>query len=117
MSLPQTTGGYALGPDEGEALWFQGARLLVKATADQTEGRFAAVEFLAPKGVAAPLHVHRDDDEFFLVIAGEVRFQLGEDVIEGVPGSLVYGPRKVRHSFHRGFRGGPPALALRAGGC
>ena len=99
MSLPQTTGGYALGPDEGEALWFKGALLLVKATADQTQGRFAAIEFVAPEGVAAPLHVHRDEDEFFLVLAGEVRFQLGEAVIEGGRGSLVYGPRKVGHSF------------------
>ena len=32
MSLPLTTGGYALGPDDGEALWFNGALLLVKAT-------------------------------------------------------------------------------------
>jgi quercetin dioxygenase-like cupin family protein len=100
MSLPDTTDGYALGPDDGEALWFNGALLLVKATAAQTSGRFAAVEFVAPKGLAAPLHVHRDDDEFFLVLSGEVRFQLGEAVIEGVPGSLVYGPRGVRHSFH-----------------
>jgi quercetin dioxygenase-like cupin family protein len=99
MSLPRTTSGYALGPDEGEASWFEGALLLVKATGEQTEGRFAAVEFVAPKGFAAPLHVHRDDDEFFLVLAGEVRFQLGDAVIEGVPGSLVYGPREVRHSF------------------
>jgi hypothetical protein len=32
--------------------WFNDALLLVKATADQTEGRFAAIEFVAPKGVA-----------------------------------------------------------------
>lgn len=100
MSLPRTTDGYALGPGDGEAFWFNGALLLVKATAEQTGGRFAAVEFVAPKGFAAPLHIHRDDDEFFLVLSGEVRFQLGEEVIEGVPGSLVYGPRGVRHSFH-----------------
>src|SRR5687768_13190478 len=100
MSLPQTTKGYAMQPDDGEALWFNGALVLVKASADQTEGRLAAVEFLAPKGFAAPLHVHRADDEFFIVLAGEVRFQLGEEVTEGGPGSLVYGPRGVGHSFH-----------------
>jgi quercetin dioxygenase-like cupin family protein len=100
MSLPQTTGGYALAPDDGEALWFEGGLVIVKATAPQTEGRFAAVEFRGPRGFAAPLHVHHDDDEFFLVLAGEVRIQLGEAVVEGVPGSLVYGPRNVAHSFH-----------------
>jgi quercetin dioxygenase-like cupin family protein len=95
-----TTAGYSLGPDEGEALWFNGALVLVKATADQTGGRLAAVEFVAPKGFASPLHVHRDDDEFFVVLSGDVRFQLGKDVIEAVPGSLVYGSRGVDHAFH-----------------
>jgi quercetin dioxygenase-like cupin family protein len=100
MSVKHTTGGYALGPHEGEAVWFNGGLGLVKASAEQTNGRFAAIEFLLPKGFASPLHVHRDDDEFFLVLDGEIRFQLGETVIEGVGGSLVYGPRNIRHSFH-----------------
>ncbi len=100
MSLPDTTTGYALGPDEGEAIWFNGALGLIKATAAQTQGRFAAIEFRPPKGFGAPLHRHRDDDEFFLVLAGEVRFQLGERVFEGESGTLVYGPRNVPHSFH-----------------
>lgn len=73
MSLPQTTGAYALGPGEGEALWFNGALGLVKASGLQTDGRFAAVEFLAPKGFLSPLHIHRAEDEFFLVLSGEVR--------------------------------------------
>ena len=99
MSLPQTTGGYALGPDEGEALWFNGGLGLLKATGDQTEGHFAAMELLAPKGFASPLHIHRSEDEFFVVLSGEVRVQHGETVIEAVGGSLVYGPRNVAHAF------------------
>ena len=53
MSLPRTTGGYGLGPGEGDALWFNGGLGLLKATGDQTEGRFAVMELLAPKGFAA----------------------------------------------------------------
>jgi quercetin dioxygenase-like cupin family protein len=100
MSLPQTTGGYGLGPGEGEALWFNGGLGVLKATGDQTEGRLAAIELLAPKGFASPLHIHRREDEFFLVLSGEVRVQHGEDVLEAVAGSLVYGPRDVAHAFH-----------------
>lgn len=59
MSLPQTTGGYGLGPGEGEPLWFNGGFGLLKATGVQTEGRFTVMELLAPKGFAAPLHIHR----------------------------------------------------------
>jgi quercetin dioxygenase-like cupin family protein len=99
MSLPQGMGGYGLGPGEGEALWFNGGFALLKATADQTEGRLAAIEFLVPKGFASPLHIHRAEDEFFVVLSGEVRVRHGEDVIEAVAGSLVYGPRDVPHAF------------------
>ena len=38
MSFPLTTGGYGLGPGEGEALWFNGGLGVLKATGDQTEG-------------------------------------------------------------------------------
>lgn len=100
MSLPQTANGYGLEPDEGEPLWFNGGLGLLKATAAQTAGKFAVMELRAPKGFVAPLHRHRADDEFFVVLSGELRFQLGDDVIEAVSGSLLYGPRGVGHSFH-----------------
>jgi quercetin dioxygenase-like cupin family protein len=99
MSLPQVTGGYGLGPGEGEALWFNGGLALLKATGDQTNGRFAVVEWLLPRGFASPLHIHRAEDEFFVVISGEVRVRHADDVIEAVAGSLVYGPRGVAHAF------------------
>jgi len=100
MSIPQIAEGYALGPGEGEPLWFNGGFGLLKATADLTDGRFAAMELLAPKGFASPLHIHRAEDEFFVVLSGEVRVQHGEDIIEAVAGSIVYGPRNVAHAFH-----------------
>lgn len=99
MTLSQTTKGYAVAPDEGEAIWFNGGLCIVKASGPQTNGRLAAVEFRVPAGFAAPLHVHHHDDEMFLVLSGDVRFRLGEDVVKAEVGSLVYGPREVGHSF------------------
>ena len=46
MSIPQASGGYALGPGEGEAVWFNGGLGLLKATAKLTDGNFAAMELL-----------------------------------------------------------------------
>jgi quercetin dioxygenase-like cupin family protein len=100
LSLPASSGPYALGPDDGEALWFNGALGLLRATATQTEGRFAAFELRPRKGFAAPLHSHRDEDEFFIVLDGELRLQHGDEVVEGYSGSLLYTPRGVGHSFH-----------------
>lgn len=99
MMLPQTTDGYAVATDEGEAIWFNGGLCIIKASGPQTNDHLAAVEFRVPEGFGSPLHVHHHDDEIFLVLSGDVRFRLGEDVIEAEAGSLVYGPREVGHSF------------------
>ncbi|HEX6261872.1 MAG TPA: cupin domain-containing protein [Actinomycetota bacterium] len=99
MSLPQTTKGFALGPDEGEALWFNGGLGILKATADQTEGRYTAYELRIPKGFGPPLHAHEHEDELFIVLSGEVRLQHGDEVIEGVPGTFAYTPKGVGHAF------------------
>lgn len=83
--------------------------MFVKASSERTGGRLAAVEFRTPKDFAAPLHVHRNDDEFLLVLWGEVRFQLGEEVVEGTPGTLVFGPAGTEGLFRQI---GHPALSL-----
>src|SRR5438067_10861640 len=97
MSLSGPSVGYALGPDEGEALWFNGGFGVLKASKELTDGAFGAMELLAPKGFAAPLHIHRPEDEFFVVLTGEVRVQHGETVVEAATGAVVYRPPGVPH--------------------
>jgi len=102
MSLPANkTDGYVLHSDEGEAhaSFVGGGSFVIKATADQTGGKFAAVEFLGPKGFGSPIHIHSDDDEFFVVLEGEVRFRLGDEDVDVGPRSFVYGPSGVAHGF------------------
>ena len=60
----------ALGPGEGEALWFLGFLTTIKASAETTGGRVAVIEHLAPRGAGSPLHVHRREDEWFYVHRG-----------------------------------------------
>jgi quercetin dioxygenase-like cupin family protein len=97
--LPATSTGFVLGPDDGEALWFNGALGLLKATAEQTEGRYAVYELRMPEGFGPPQHVHEFEDEFFLVLEGQVRLQHGQEVAEAGPGTLAYTPRGVGHAF------------------
>lgn len=99
MSLPDTSGPYALGPDDGEALWFNGGLGILRATAAQTEGRFAAFELRLPMGFGAPLHSHEKDYEFFIVLSGDFRLRYDDNIVEAGPGSLVYTPPGVGHQF------------------
>ena len=61
--------------------------------------RSAVLELRAPKGFASPLHIHRNEDEFFVVLSGEVRVKHGDAVMDALAGSLVYGPRGIAHAF------------------
>lgn len=89
----------ALGQGEGEALWFLGSLVSVKADGAATGGRFAVVEHLAPKGAAAPLHLHTREDEWFYILEGELAFWVGGRRFEARAGAFVYGPRGIPHTF------------------
>jgi quercetin dioxygenase-like cupin family protein len=85
---------HALGPEEGEALWWATALLTVKATAEQTGGEFFLVEEFVPKGTAPPLHVHPEDDETFFVLEGELTFYLGDgQTVPASAGSFLHIPK------------------------
>jgi quercetin dioxygenase-like cupin family protein len=90
---------FAHEPGEGEALWWLGMLATIKTTAEQTGGQYALVEILAPDGYEAVLHVHHQEDEGFYILEGEMTFYVGEQTIKARPGSYLFGPRDVPHSF------------------
>jgi quercetin dioxygenase-like cupin family protein len=81
------------------AFWWQGGLYLMKARAEDTGGALGLVEATLYRGFGPPLHVHSREDEAFYVIEGEVRFRQGTEDFVGGPGSWVWGPRGVPHTF------------------
>jgi len=73
--------------------------MTVLAPAGETKGLLGAVEVASPSGSAPPLHVHHREDEAFYVIEGEYSVFVGDEVIAGVPGTWVWGPRDVPHGY------------------
>jgi Cupin domain len=45
------------------------------------------------------MQVHRNEDEWYYLLDGEVTFHVGEENYEGGVGSLVFLPRAVPHTF------------------
>jgi mannose-6-phosphate isomerase-like protein (cupin superfamily) len=75
-----------------------GARFVMDGA--DAEGRFGLIEHpIIPRGLAAPLHLHTREDEYSFILEGRWGFQLGETIVYGEPGDLVYKPRDVWHSF------------------
>ena len=96
----QAAGHHLLGPEEGESvnLLALGARFVIDGEA--TGGAFSLVEhLLPPRALGAPLHTHRNEDEYSYVLEGRIGLELGDEVLEAGPGDLVSKPRDVPHAF------------------
>lgn len=90
---------YTLGAQKGRALWHLGALLNFKALGEETNGEFWALEGLADNHMAVPKHYHTREAEIWYVLDGQITFYLGDEVIEGGPGTFVYIPVGVPHTF------------------
>lgn len=76
-----------------------------------TDGRFALVQHLfAPKALAAPMHRHRNEDEFTYVLNGRIGAVIeGHEVVANT-GDLLFKPRGQWHTFWNA--GDEPAVCL-----
>ena len=90
---------FANEPGEGEAWWWLGMLATIKASSEQTGGRYSMVEILAPGGYGSVVHVHHREDEGFYILEGEMNFYVGDQMIKAHPGSYLFGPRDVPHAF------------------
>jgi len=87
-----------------------GSQLTFRATAEQTEGTFALLEYVLAPGAGAGPHRHTREDESFLVLSGELTLQLDERQQVVAAGGFVRIPRGTRHAFAN--RGSVPLVAL-----
>jgi mannose-6-phosphate isomerase-like protein (cupin superfamily) len=89
-----------LGPQDGKAgmLGSIGVRFLISGAA--SAGGFSLVEHpMPPRKLAAPLHRHSREDEYSFVLEGRIGSLLGDDVVYGEAGDLIFKPRGQWHTF------------------
>jgi mannose-6-phosphate isomerase-like protein (cupin superfamily) len=89
-----------LGPRDGKAgfLGSIGVRFMIDG--GEAAERFSLVEHpMAPRALAAPLHRHNREDEYSFVLEGSVGALLGDEVVIGKPGDLIFKPRGQWHTF------------------
>ena len=81
------------------SVWYNGSLMTFLATSEDTHGQFALIEAVARKGNVPPPHIHHREDEIFYVLEGEIVVSVGDRTIKGTPGTMVFLPRDVAHSF------------------
>jgi len=91
---------HLLGPGQGEVVHLLALGVRFMIDGERTGGAFSLVEHpLPPRALGAPLHTHRNEDEYSYVLEGRFGVQLGDEVLEAGPGDLVCKPRGVAHAF------------------
>ena len=95
-----TQGPRIVGPGDGERvdLVTLGVRFMVWS--GESGGGFSLVEHPIPaRGLCAPLHRHKHEDEYSFVLEGRMGAQLGDAVVYADAGDLVFKPRGQWHTF------------------
>jgi quercetin dioxygenase-like cupin family protein len=89
-----------VGPQDGKAgfLGSIGVRFMIDG--EEAGDRFSLVEHpMSARALAAPLHRHSREDEYSYVLQGRVGALLGDDVVIGGQGDLIFKPRNQWHTF------------------
>ena len=89
-----------IGPHDGKDgfLGTIGVRFMIDG--EEAGQRFSVVEHpMAALVLAAPMHRHTREDEYSYVLEGSVGALLGDAVVIGKPGDLIFKPRQQWHTF------------------
>jgi mannose-6-phosphate isomerase-like protein (cupin superfamily) len=84
---------------EGQPVHVIGEDVTIKISSRDTGGAFAVFEGRTKPLGGPPLHLHRDQDEWWYIVEGEYRFVVdGQEIYAGA-GATVFAPRGSRHTF------------------
>jgi quercetin dioxygenase-like cupin family protein len=101
---------------ERPAYWVMGDRHTVLLTAEETRGQFSLFRLKVPAGRGSPPHVHRLEDETFVVVEGEVEFTAAGEARRTEPGDVVFGVRGIAPNFRNVGMGTARLLVITAPG-
>ncbi|WP_131740257.1 cupin domain-containing protein [Actinomadura roseirufa] len=83
---------------EGDAFWLLGGLYEVKVASAETDGAMVVMQMTVPEGMGPPPHTHPGAETVY-VLDGTCRFRIGEDTVEGGPGSVFHLPAGVLETF------------------
>jgi mannose-6-phosphate isomerase-like protein (cupin superfamily) len=83
----------------GDAWWYGDGLFEFLIPSEATGGLLTVFRATMPEGFSPPRHVHTREDEVFVVEDGELRFDIAGRAVAAGPGTSVFMPRGVPHTF------------------
>ena len=100
-----------VGPYDGKTGFLGSIDVRFMIGGNEAGDRFALVEHpMSARALAAPIHRHAREDEYSYVLEGSIGALLGDTVVTGKPGDLIFKPRNQWHTFWNA--GNEPARIL-----
>jgi quercetin dioxygenase-like cupin family protein len=99
VAVQDTIERIVVAPDEGKAVDLGGLGVLFKVWGEETGGAFSIVEHPMEPGRLVPPHTHQNEHELSYVLEGEFGVRIGEREYKAGPGSYVFKPKGVPHTF------------------
>jgi len=84
------------------AEWLQvtpGERFTIRTSVKETEGNFTMLEVVADSRNGVPMHIHNNEDEHFIVLAGTLHIVNGNTALDARAGTAVTVSKGVPHAW------------------
>ena len=82
-----------------QPLWFLTNLSTVRLDAAHSDGTLDVVESVGRRGEMPPLHVHHREDEYFVMLAGEITVYVPGESRRVGAGEAAFAPKGVPHTY------------------
>jgi quercetin dioxygenase-like cupin family protein len=89
-----------------DSFWFLNTLVTIRAASTLGGGGLSVIEHRAPVGDSPPLHIHRTEDEAFVILEGDFSFQVGPDRLSRSAGAVLIAPKHTPHTYRVDSRAG-----------
>lgn len=96
--------------DSGTKLDVLGIPMVIRVYGRDTRGIVSVVESHDVPGGGPPPHIHHREDETFQILEGEYEFTIGGKTIPAKPGTTLFAPRGVAHTYR--YNGASPGRLM-----
>ena len=82
--------------------WLQitpGERFKIRTSVEETAGAYTMLELLVDSRNGVPMHIHRNEDEHFIVLDGTLHVAIGDKTLDAVAGTAVTVSKGIPHAW------------------
>jgi mannose-6-phosphate isomerase-like protein (cupin superfamily) len=97
-------------------LWFLDTEVTIRVSHLDGSDGVSVLEHRALHGDSPPLHVHRNEDEIFHILEGEMLFRVADRDVHAQAGDTLLAPKGIPHTYRIDSAGGARWLTIIRGG-